>query len=98
MMGLWITPVQEDEALIRLKVEGQIAADGVGVLEETCSPLLSNGKQVLLDLSGVTFVNTEGLHLLRRLAIRGAEFCNCTPLLSDRLAAYEPEAEDPTIS
>jgi len=69
-----------------LKVEGQILADCVEVLEKECLELLGRDRRVLLDLGEVNYLDSRSAHVLRTLAADRVAIVNCSPLLQELLA------------
>jgi hypothetical protein len=78
---LRISMVGEAGSFIRLKVEGMLAAEGVGVLERECTGFLDAGKHVELDLCDVSFVDSPGIESLREISARGVRLTHLTPLV-----------------
>ena len=66
-----------------LVLEGQIVAEWVGLLEAECQPLLGTDQALLLDLSGVSYIDRRAARLLRALAARSVQLINCPPLVAD---------------
>jgi hypothetical protein len=44
------------------------------------------GRELTVDLAGLSFIDREGVALLRTLKLAGVELINCSPLLGLRLA------------
>lgn len=68
-----------------LKVEGQIVAEWVGLLEQECLELLGAGRRVLLDLADVSYLDRRAVRLLQDLAARSVGIINCPPLVDELL-------------
>lgn len=66
-----------------LLLEGQIVAQWVRLLEEECRELLSADQRVLLDLSGVSYLDRQAARLLRELSERSVRLINCPPLVDE---------------
>ena len=64
---LRITTIAEHTPIVTLKVEGRIVSDWIPTLEHESLGLLERGKAVDLDFSGVTFVDAQGVTMLRNL-------------------------------
>ena len=75
-MTLRITPVPTDDPGI-LRLEGRLRAEEVPVLEGSAA----HGVRVL-DLTGLTSADEEGLAALRRLRDRGLEIRNASHYLA----------------
>jgi ABC-type transporter Mla MlaB component len=72
-----------------LRLEGQVAGEWVEELrhvsEETLGSNDPSGRALVLDLSGISFVDSEGVALCRELAGRGVRFTNCSPFIAEQL-------------
>lgn len=77
---LRITPAGADPAET-LKLEGKLIGPWVAALREICD----GGRQVRLDLSGVSYADVAGVQLLRELVARGAALTACPGLLAELL-------------
>ena len=71
------TVISQTKAEVVLKVEGWVSRGNVVLLEEEGVRLLGESERLVLDLSGVKFIDREGIALLKRwwgdrLALRGA--------------------------
>jgi anti-anti-sigma regulatory factor len=66
-----------------LLLEGQIVAQWVRLLEDECRELLRADQQILLDLSGVTYLDRRAARLLRELSDRSVRLINCPPLVDE---------------
>lgn len=60
-----------------LRVEGRIVAEWVAVLERECRRALQGNRSVHLDLSGVTFIDGDGVATLRQLGANDIEIIDC---------------------
>lgn len=69
-----------------LRVEGHLGGPSVGELHRCCGGVLFSGRELRLDLAGVSFIDREGVALLRTLKLAGVELVNCSPFLGLRLA------------
>jgi ABC-type transporter Mla MlaB component len=79
-----ITPTDGDgERTLRL--EGRLVALWVGELLSTCREAASAERCLVLDLSGVTFVDAAGLACLRDLRERGAVLRGCSAFINELL-------------
>ena len=67
--------VQENPGALSLILEGRLTGPWIGELERAWSAVAgeTNGRHVVLDLSGVTFIEEDGKELLRRIFERGGE-------------------------
>ncbi len=84
---LRITKVGEEPLFVTLKLEGRIVSDWVGVLEQECLESLREKGKVILDFSAVTFIDSRGIAMLRRIATGNLEIVNASLLVDDLLQA-----------
>lgn len=70
---LRITGIDRQVLPAGVKVEGEIAGAHVSELARVVASALERAPHILLDLSGVTFVDHAGAVLLRTLRDRGVE-------------------------
>ena len=85
---LRITRVVDSITSVTLKVEGQIASDWISVLKCECLSVLRDKRELVLDFSGVAFINAEGVKMLNRLKSLGVpperlQIVNSSPLIED---------------
>ena len=88
-----ITRVAGTDGVARLHIEGRLAGGPVSELAASCEAYLAARLPLLLDLSGVTFVDAEGLRLLQAAGRRGAALTRCSPLLGEMLRVRQGGAE-----
>src|SRR5207245_10965725 len=88
-----ITRVPGTDGVARLSIEGRLAGVEVTELTTSCEAYLGSRHPLLLDLSGVTFVDAHGLGLLHAVAQRGAVLTGCSPFLREMLVGPQGEAE-----
>jgi hypothetical protein len=84
---LRITPEIETPACRMLKLEGKLVGPWVATLAEACREADAAGKGLCLDLRAVSFVDGDGVRLLRELRGEGVEVV-CSGLVA-RLLAWE---------
>ncbi len=82
---LRITKVTESPSLVTMKLEGRITADWVFLLEKECLRFLEEKRKVVLDFSGVTFVDWRGVEMLGKISANNIQVINCCPLIEDLL-------------
>jgi hypothetical protein len=80
---LRITRLADDRAARMLRLEGKLVGPWVAELAVACADE-ARMEGLRLDLSAVSYVDGEGLRLLRALLGRGAEVC-CTGLVAEML-------------
>ena len=65
---LRITETSKDEKTVTLKLDGKMIGASVSDLEELCLHHRNEkGKTVVLDFSGVTFIDNHGLRILKKI-------------------------------
>ena len=75
---LRITRTISTESADTLTLEGKLVGPWVAALREACD----SGGQVRLALSAVTFIDADGVKLLRELLARGATVTSCSGLVA----------------
>ncbi len=80
-----ITRTDESPSQVTLKVEGQIVSLSVSVLEQECLTSMQGNQKVVLDFSDVTFIDSRGMLMLKRIRAGNLEIINCSDLMDDCL-------------
>lgn len=75
----------EGDGVTRLRVDGRILSKTTEALERACKAALSGPWPLLLDVSGVSFVDADGAALLTTLIERGALVIGSSPFVSEIL-------------
>ena len=86
-----------EDPIAKLRVEGRLVERNVTELDHACERALQHARFVLLDLSGVSFVDAEGARAVTKLAEGHVTPVGCTPFVSAILRAgvdEDPEAAD----
>ncbi|MBI5863513.1 MAG: hypothetical protein HZB38_03175 [Planctomycetes bacterium] len=78
------------DGTVWLKVEGKLASDWVAEFRSACDAETTQGRTPLLDLSEVTFVDREGLDLLRRLGQEGFQIPIRSNFVAELLRSERP--------
>lgn len=84
---LKITTTNTAPAEVRLTLEGSLAGPWVAELHGAVSAISSVAPRVSLDLSGVRFVDPQGLALLQQLASQGMLLQELSPFVRELLKA-----------
>lgn len=82
---LRITPVSKDKGTVMLKLEGKIHADWASLLEQECLRLVHQRKRVLLDFSGVSYVDPDGIAVVRNFPNGHIQIINCPRFIAELL-------------
>jgi len=70
---------------LRLRLEGQLRGPWVGELARVVDDALAQGRVPRLDLAGVSFLDPQGVALLRSLRSREVPLENCSPFTAEQL-------------
>ena len=70
-----------------LRLEGRVIGPWVDELRWSCERVLATGTTLALDASDVSFVDRDGVRLLRSLTSRGVALRYCSPFLAEQLKA-----------
>lgn len=79
--------------VVRLRVEGRIVLRAASEIEHACRDALAEGLPVLLDVSGVAFVDAAGAETLAALERRTATIVGCSPFIGALLRSHR-ESDD----
>ena len=82
---LRISIVESSPEASTLRLEGRVIGPWVDELSRLCASLLKERASVTLDLSGVSFVDGDGLDLFRELRTHRVVLQNCSPLVNEQL-------------
>lgn len=82
---LKISTLESSRAAEMLRLEGHLGGPWVDELRHSCDRVLSEGKQLTLELSDVSFIDHDGIKLLRRLRRTNVELRNCSPFVALQL-------------
>jgi anti-anti-sigma regulatory factor len=77
---------------VELKVEGQLDNGQIQELERLCQAAIDEGRQLVLDLSDVSFFSIRAGRLVKNLATQGAELRG-SPYLEEVLKGLEGRAD-----
>ncbi len=78
---LRITCVTRNGKCLMVKVEGRIADHWTTELSRVTSLALKTAPHVVLEMSGVTFVDRTGVALLQSLRRRGVRLVDCSDFM-----------------
>jgi ABC-type transporter Mla MlaB component len=73
-----------------LHLEGHLIGPWVEELRLSCEKVLGDSKRLTLDLTAVSFVDRDGITLLRRLKTREVLITNCSAFLAHQLKDESP--------
>jgi anti-anti-sigma regulatory factor len=86
---LRITPAITDEESTTLKVEGRVVGQWVDELRRECEQCLAARGKLVLDFSGVSFIDQQEVALLKALPSRRVQFVGCSLFLCGLLRGTE---------
>lgn len=76
---LRITEIVEDDKTIQLRLDGKLVEAWVSDLEERCLHYRDEkNKTIVLDLSGVTFIDNQGIKMLEKIKDGRIKIVNCS--------------------
>ena len=78
---LRITEIPEDDKTITLKLEGKLIGVWITYLDRKCAYRKKKGYTVVLDFSGVTFIESRGVAMLERIKDDRVRAVNCSPFI-----------------
>lgn len=87
---LRIFPAENGNETLTLRVEGRMIGPWVEELRRSCEPIVARGARLVLDLSGVSFIDRDGARLLIHLQAGGARIWGCSPFVQEQLKAWSP--------
>ena len=73
---LQITRVVLSKREITLQLDGRVTGQWVELLRETAESVLNQGHRLSVDLKNITFIDCEGIALIRDLIQRGVQHLN----------------------
>src|SRR5262245_5377417 len=82
---LRITPTTGKDGITQLQVEGRVTQQSVEALQSSCAAEFCAHSTLLLELSGVQFVDAAGIEAFRRLEQKGAVLIGCSGFLTELL-------------
>ena len=85
---LRLTVLSQSSEEVALKIEGWISEENVGVLAEEAERWLREGVRLVLDLSGVRFIEDAGIGLLHRWHGDRVVLRDATPFVHALLEAH----------
>ena len=82
---LKISQVGKGNHSATLKLEGRVVGPWVSELRRVCELILSEGRKLKLDLTDVSFADSDGVVMLASFKSRGVTFANCSPFVEEQL-------------
>jgi len=82
---LKITRAVLSEKEITLQLDGRVFGQWVGLLRETAESALDEGATLCVDLKNISFIDCEGIALMRNLIERGVRHANAPLFVADQI-------------
>jgi len=76
---------KEEDGVVMLRVDGRIVGPWVEELRKECKTCLAKEKRLIIDLSGVSFIDEHGVKVLNELRKGRVEVRGCSLFLSGLL-------------
>lgn len=77
--------VESGEGVGTVRAEGQMIGPWVDEVRRSCEEVRRAGMEPIVDLAQVSFVDREGVALLRDLGRRGVALVNCSGFVAELL-------------
>ncbi len=88
MVRITVTDSSPDATTLLL--EGQLIGDAVDELNSSCEQAFVNGRRLILDVAGVSFIDRKGVAFLHQLATRNVSIVNCSGFVAELLKVHNP--------
>jgi len=82
---LKITRVAGSNQEVTLQLDGRVSDQWIELLGETAESALGAGLQLILDLKNISFIDCEGLALIKSLMGRGVQQVNAPLFVAEQL-------------
>jgi len=91
---LKITRVTWSNQEVTLQLDGRVADQWIQLLSECTESVLEEGLQLTLDLENISFIDCEGLALIKSLMGRGVRQVNAPLFVAEQLRKCEAAQGD----
>jgi anti-anti-sigma regulatory factor len=88
---LKITRAALSEKEISLQLDGRVSGQWVGLLRETAESVLAEGVRLTVDLKNISFIDCEGIALIRNLIERGVGHTNPPLFVAEQINRCKDE-------
>ena len=89
MLKISHRPAEHENGATCLRLEGQVTGPWVDELRRVCTETLGNNghnqQHLVIDLSGVSFLDGDGIELFHELAARRVVFTECSAFVAEQL-------------
>lgn len=79
-----ITKTEEDERTINLRIDGKLVEDWQSEFERLYLRI-RKGRRIILDLSGVSFIDDSGIDFIEKIKDERIDIVNCSPFIESLL-------------
>ncbi|HEX3248057.1 MAG TPA: hypothetical protein VHS05_01415 [Pyrinomonadaceae bacterium] len=83
---LKITRTVLSEKEITLQLDGRVTGQWVALLKDTAESVLRDGNSLNVDLTNISFIDCEGVALIRNLIQRGVRYLNPPLFVADQIS------------
>jgi len=80
----------ENEESVALQLDGKVSGRWIELLREICDVQLKKFARIMIDLKNVSFVDRDGITLLKSLANRQVEIRNALPFIAEQIRNSAP--------
>ena len=91
---LKITRVASTNDEITLRLDGSVAGPWIELLAKSAESALAEGLRLTLDLENISFIDCEGLALIKNLMSRGVRQVNAPLFVAEQLKRCEATQGD----
>jgi anti-anti-sigma regulatory factor len=91
---LKITTVTLSDQEIMLQLDGRVAGQWIQLLRESAESALEEGLRLMLDFENISFVDCDGLVLIKSLIGRGVRQMNAPLFVAEQLRKWEAAQSD----
>ena len=82
---LKISTIESTVGLVKIRIDGHISGEGVNLMQSTCNAHLEQGLKLSVDLQNVSFVDRDGIAVLRTLQHHQVEFVNIPLFITEQI-------------
>ena len=91
---LKITRVASLNHEVTLQLDGRVAGPWVELLRQSAESVLAEGARLTLDLQNISFLDCEGVGLIKGLIDRGVRQVNAPLFVAEQLRKFEAAQRD----